>query len=68
MTRSQATVVGSTSSNSSTAIVAPTYWATAERTNNASGEAVSRNRVTVPGERAGAVRAVTGRGGTDASE
>ena len=44
-TRSQATVRGATSSKSRTAIVAPTYWATAERTKSASGEAVSRKRV-----------------------
>lgn len=42
MTRSQATVWGATSSNSRTAMVAPTYWAMAERTNSASGAAVSR--------------------------
>ena len=46
MRRSQATVCGSTSSNSRTAMVAPTYWATAERTNSASGDAVSRKRAT----------------------
>jgi hypothetical protein len=59
MIRSQATVVGSTSSNSRMAIVAPTYWATAERMNSASGEAVSRNRVTAPGGRVGAVSEVS---------
>jgi hypothetical protein len=41
-TRSQATVCGATSSNSSEAIEAPEYWAIAERTNRASGCAVSR--------------------------
>ena len=46
MTRTQATPCGSASSNSSAAIVAPVYWATADRTNNASGVAVSRNRPT----------------------
>ena len=41
-TRSQATVWGATSSNSSVAIVAPVYWAIAESTNSGSGAAVSR--------------------------
>ena len=58
--RSHATVCGATSSNSSTAMVAPMYWKTADRTNSASGEAVSRNRVTgrLPG-RPGARTAIS---------
>ena len=50
--RNQATVCGSTSSNSSTAIAAPMYWAIAERTNSASGWVVFSHRVTGPGARA----------------
>ena len=56
MTRIHATVCGATRSNSRTAIVAPTYWATAERTNSPSGEAVSRKRATAPAGGATAVR------------
>ncbi len=55
--RSQATVCGATSSKSRTAIAAPTYWAIAERTNSASGDAVSRYRVTGPGAAGAAGRA-----------
>ena len=45
MTRNHATVCGAIVSNRRIAIVAPAYWATAERTNRASGEAVSKKRV-----------------------
>ena len=48
ITRNQATVCGSTSSNRSTAMTAPTYWATADRTKSASGCAVFNQRVTGP--------------------
>ena len=46
MTRNQATVCGSTSSNRPTAMTAPTYWAIAERTKSDSGWAVFSQRVT----------------------
>src|SRR5262245_36481514 len=48
ITRNQATVCGSTSSNSETAIAAPMYWEIAERRNSASGGAVARVRSTRP--------------------
>ena len=48
-TRNQATVCGSTSSKTDTAIAAPTYCDTAESTKSASGVAVSKYRVTGPG-------------------
>ncbi len=49
MTRNQATVWGSTSSNKDTAIAAPTYCDNADSTKSASGVAVSRYRPTGPG-------------------
>src|SRR4029079_18734328 len=44
ITRNQATVCGSTSSNSDTAIAAPMYCEIADRRNSASGGAVARVR------------------------
>ena len=50
ITRNQATVCGSTSSNSDTAIAAPMYCEIAERTNSASGGAVSERAFDAPGD------------------
>lgn len=55
ITRNQATVCGATSSNNPTAMTAPMYWATAERTNSASGCAVFSQRVTGPVDPIGGV-------------
>ena len=56
ISRNHATVCGSTSSNNITAIAAPMYWATAERTKSASGCVVFSHRVDRPRTRGGVTR------------